>query len=223
MTTPSIPGIDRSALAKAIARDARLGLWTAFGAADAALAHIAEHHKCALPATWDDGGARPVEGEHGWVTPLLPDGSQRFPRDTPVEAWHPGYGDALRTLYYAAGSKHTDMRAAPGTIRFGDSWHEGTLIRPALPPTAPACDREHADEWVEVDEGTWDGLPKGARRRREWVVGVFDGGRRFVHRDDLPDPDPRALITRELGPAKADVFLGLLDEHGWTVTRKGER
>ena len=26
-----------------------------------------------------------------------------------------------------------------------------------------ACDREHADEWVEVDEGTWDALPKGAR------------------------------------------------------------
>ena len=39
--------------------------------------------------------------------------------------------------------------------------------------------------------------------------------------NDLPD-DPRALIARELGPAKADTFLGLLDEHGWTVTRKGD-
>lgn len=26
-----------------------------------------------------------------------------------------------------------------------------------------ACDREHADEWVEVDEDSWDDLPKGAR------------------------------------------------------------
>ena len=106
-------------------------------------------------------------------------------------------------------------------------WTMGTVADAALAYIAAhhecACDREHADEWVEVGEATWDGLPKGARRRREWVVGVFDGGRRFVHRDDLPDPDPRALITRELGPAKADVFLGLLDEHGWTVTRKGER
>lgn len=87
----------------------------------------------------------------------------------------------------------------------------------------PACDRDHADEWVEVDEAVWDDLPVGARSLREWVVGVFDGGRCFVHRDDLPDTDPRALIARELGPAKADTFLGLLDEHGWTVTRKEER
>ena len=89
-----------------------------------------------------------------------------------------------------------------------------------------ACDREHADEWVEVDESTWDGLPDGARVRSELVVGVFDGGRSFVHRDDLPDDlpdDPRALIARELGAARADTFLGLLDEHGWTVTRKGDR
>ena len=86
-----------------------------------------------------------------------------------------------------------------------------------------ACDREHADEWVEVDEGTWDGLPNGARRRLEWLAGDLAGTHLcFVHRDDLPD-DPRALIARELGPAKADTFLGLLDEHGWTVARKEDR
>lgn len=85
-----------------------------------------------------------------------------------------------------------------------------------------ACDREHADEWVEVDEKTWRDLPDGVRLRRDWAMGIYDGGRPLVHRDDLPD-DPRALIARELGPAKADTFLGLLDEHGWTVTRKGER
>ena len=220
MTTPSIPGIDRSALAKAIARDARLGLWTAFSAADAALAHFAEHHKCALPATWDDGGARPVEGEHGWVTPLLPDGTQRFPDGTPVEAWHPAYGDGLRTLYYVEGRKHTDVHKI-GASGFPTSWQRGTLIRPALPPTVPACDREHADEWVEVNANTWCDLPNGTRRRREWVQGA-PGDHLFVHRDDLPD-DPRALIARELGPAKADTFLRLLDEHGWTVTRKEER
>lgn len=142
------------------------------------------------------------------------------------------------------------------------------------------CDREHADEWVEVEEATWYGLSHGARLREERAMGSIDASRYFVHRDDLPDdqvdakaalaglaqrarkakesridaqdfegakpwreveagllavlatlpdpdpdadPDPRALITSELGAAKADTFLGLLDEHGWTVTRKGER
>lgn len=88
-----------------------------------------------------------------------------------------------------------------------------------------ACDREHADEWVEVDRKTWYDLPTGTRVRWE---GCHEGAgsRHFVHRDDLPadlPDDPRALIARELGPARADTFLGLLDEHGWTVTRKGER
>ena len=92
-----------------------------------------------------------------------------------------------------------------------------------------------------MDEGTWDGLPKGARRRREWVVGVFDGGRRFVHRDDLPD-DPVDERVKVMARALAehvgsgdpddaemwlddaeDVLAALLDEHGWTVTRKEER
>ena len=88
-----------------------------------------------------------------------------------------------------------------------------------------ACDREHDDEWVEVDRKTWYDLPTGTRVRWE---GCHEGAgsRHFVHRDDLPadlPDDPRALIARELGPARADTFLGLLDEHGWTVTRKGER
>ena len=86
-----------------------------------------------------------------------------------------------------------------------------------------ACDREHADEWVEVDEATWYDLPDGVRVRTEWVRGDSTTPyRHLVHRDDLPD-DPRALIARELGPAKADTFLGLLDEHGWTVARKENR
>ena len=41
------------------------------------------------------------------------------------------------------------------------------------------------DEWVEVYD--WPDLPEGARIRTEWEKGVFDGDRRFVHRDDLPD------------------------------------
>ena len=87
----------------------------------------------------------------------------------------------------------------------------------------PLCDREHADEWVEVGEGVWVNLPGGVRLREEWVLGdPVTSNRHFVHRDDLPD-DPRALIARELGPAQAETFLGLLDEHGWTVTRKVTR
>ena len=50
--------------------------------------------------------------------------------------------------------------------------------------TTPECTREHVDEWVEVDD--FLDLPGGTRIRREWVTGVFDGGRSFIHRDDLP-------------------------------------
>ena len=56
--------------------------------------------------------------------------------------------------------------------------------------TNPACDREHTDEWVEVDEDTWDDLPDGTRLRREWRKGHWRTSEGFfVHRDDLPDPD----------------------------------
>lgn len=49
-----------------------------------------------------------------------------------------------------------------------------------------ACD--HADEWVEVDDATWDGLPDGVRLRQGWVRGdMVPSFRLFVHRDDLPD------------------------------------
>ena len=66
-------------------------------------------------------------------------------------------------------------------------------------PATPACDRDHADEWVEVDN--WPDLPEGVRLRREWVRGVLYGGRRFVHRDDLPDAEPvRCGGCRDLGP-----------------------
>lgn len=221
-TPPSIPGVDRDDLAYAIWRKLPLTNEKAHHAADVVLAHIADHHQCAPPATWDDGGARPVEGEHGWVTPLLPDGSQRFPDGTPVEAWHPGYGDGLRSLYYVEGGKYTDVLRR-GAISISVTWHEGTLIRPALPPTAAACDREHDDEWVEVDEDTWRDLPDGMRLREEWVSGdAVTSNRLFVHRDDLPDPDPdpRTLISRHLGAEQANTFLSWLDKNGWTVTRK---
>ena len=54
-------------------------------------------------------------------------------------------------------------------------------------PTAPTCDRDHADEWVEMDEATWLDLPSGARTRRDWVRHAYGVGRFFAHRDDLPD------------------------------------
>ena len=57
----------------------------------------------------------------------------------------------------------------------------------AAPPTD--------DEWVEVDEGTVGGLPNGTRIRQEWVRGLVDAHRVFVHRDDLPDPD-KEMIER---------------------------
>ena len=104
-----------------------------------------------------------------------------------------------------------------------------------------ACDREHDDEWVEVDEKTWDSLPDGALLRHEWVQGAAAKGRHFVHRDDLPD-DPVDERVKVMARALAehvgsgdpddaemwlddaeDVLAALLDEHGWTVTRKGER
>lgn len=48
-----------------------------------------------------------------------------------------------------------------------------------------ARDREHDDEWVEVDG--WYDLPDGTRVRRDWVKGVPGTSRHFVRRDDLPD------------------------------------
>ena len=121
MTTPTVPGVDRDALADAIQRDTVAGFWLAGSVADAALAHIAEHHKC-------------------------------------------------------------------------------------------ACDREHADEWVEVDDGRDLGLPMGARIRLEWTKGRSRAVRRFVHRDDLPEPDAdpvermaRAIFASEVPDIKWDA------------------
>ena len=140
-------------------------------------------------------------------------------RDTTVGSWLTGHTADVVLAHIAA---HHECACTTCGAKYDkcpecaadDAYEKGRM---------DACDREHADEWVEVDEAVWDDLPVGARSLRKWVVGVFDGGRCFVHRDDLPDTDPRALIARELGPAKADTFLGLLDEHGWTVTRKEER
>ena len=47
MSTPSIPGVDRDALAEAIRRDLILSNGKAYHAADVVLAHIAAHHECA--------------------------------------------------------------------------------------------------------------------------------------------------------------------------------
>ena len=64
-----------------------------------------------------------------------------------------------------------------------------------------ACDREHADEWVEVDEDDWLDLPDGTRLRREWERGAYAEFHHFVHRDDLPDAAPvRCGGCRDLGP-----------------------
>ena len=43
-----------------------------------------------------------------------------------------------------------------------------------------ACDLEHADEWVEVDQDTWLDLPDGVRVRQGWV--------RLRALADAPDP-----------------------------------
>ena len=95
-----------------------------------------------------------------------------------------------------------------------DAWTTGSAADAAL---------AHIDEWVEVDEATWNDLPTGTRVRTEWVRGdPTTPYRYFVHRDDLAD-DPRALIARHLGTEQANTFLSWLDKNGWTVTRKGER
>ena len=154
MSTPSIPGIDRDALANAIVQNTRLDAWAAYDAAGAALAHIAAHHEC-------------------------------------------------------------------------------------------VCDREHDDEWVEVDEGERADLPDGVRLREEWTKGRWeDTIRLLVHRDDLPDPDAKTILTALVQRVRAtkegclaaqnfegamlwrDVEADLLDalrDLGWTVTRKGGR
>lgn len=101
------------------------------------------------------------------------------------------------------------------------------------------CDRNHNDEWVEVDEATWDDLLDGTRLRREWEKGCWvETLRRFVHRDDLPDPDAEAVdalrnaswnIPRLDNSERPDPLPGLpeardlltaLHEAGFDVVRK---
>ena len=73
-------------------------------------------------------------------------------------------------------------------IEMARSFNESEEYRKAL--ARETCCRERDDVWVEVDDDTWDGLPEGARTRREWVRGGdADSDRCFVHREDLPDPD----------------------------------
>ena len=100
------------------------------------------------------------------------------------------------------------------------------------------CDRDHADEWVEVDN--WPNLPEGTRMRQEWELGVISSVRYFVRRDDLPDPDTEAVdalrkaswnVPRLAGVSRPDPLPGLpeardlliaLREAGFDVVRKEE-
>ena len=86
-----------------------------------------------------------------------------------------------------------------------------------------ACEREHDDEWVEVDDVS--DLPDGTRVRREWAVGVFDGGRRFIHRDDLPDDRAREAVIQALDAVAANgaKALAYLRDNGFDVVRREER
>ena len=80
-----------------------------------------------------------------------------------------------------------------------------------------ACDLEHADEWVEVDQDTWLDLPDGVRVRQGWVRGLYGGYRYFVHSDDLPDPDAvwfRVLRDDTLDDAEREDWAGLLGHYG---------
>ena len=233
-TTPSIPGVDRDALAEAILRDAIRNRWMPASSADAVLAYIAAHHECpVLPSGTSPTVLRLAAGD--------------------IRGMHLGFGGLPRSL--------------PGTLDALADALEGA----GPPPAPPACDREHADEWVpwpdevEMKDPRWQGVMVRAKSSEgsvsiegplsgwdsfsafrlgdeEWMislVGEFsfflrpDDARRMTeecapeperrdHRDDLPD-GPRAFISRELGAVWAEAFLGLLDEHGWTVTRKEER
>ena len=83
---------------------------------------------------------------------------------------------------------HLDGTAGTASVKVvGFSVSHDCRTKATDEPTTAACDRDHADEWVEVDDVP--DLPDGARIRREWVRGVFNGGRLLVHRDDLPDLD----------------------------------
>ncbi len=144
MSAPSVPGVDRDALAEAIDRDTSVGSWQAGFVADAALVYIAAHQEpraCTCGAKYD-----------------------RCPDCTADEAYEEGRKDA-------------------------------------------ACDREHADEWVEVDN--LGAVLYEARVRQEWVRGdMVNPHRFFVHRDDLPDPDDDAVAA--------------LREASWSIPRLGD-
>lgn len=73
--------------------------------------------------------------------------------------------------------------------------------------TNPACGREHADEWVEVDGSVAADLPRDVRVRHEWVLGdvtIPPLPRYFVHRADLPDPDAEKIERMAKAILKAD-------------------
>ena len=55
------------------------------------------------------------------------------------------------------------------------------------------CDRNHNDEWVEVDRDGLVDLQLGARIRQEWLYGASASRSLFVHRDDMPDADAEAV------------------------------
>lgn len=87
---------------------------------------------------------------------------------------------------------HLDGTAGTANVKVvGFSVSHDCRTKATDEPATPACDREHDDEWVRVDEAIWDALPKGARRRMEWATGLPGGARLFVHRDDLPNTTPK--------------------------------
>ena len=104
-----------------------------------------------------------------------------------TDDWLTAYHAADAALAYIAA--HQEPRACDCGSKYDrrpdctadDAYEEGRK---------DACDREHADEWVEVDEATWEDLSDGVRVRQEWEKGCWvETLRRFVHRAGLPDPD----------------------------------
>lgn len=150
--TPSIPGVDREALAAAIydawKDENRTTSIPRYVSADAAIAYIAAHQKRpALPSDTAPTVLRLAAAD--------------------IRGMHLGFGGLPRSL--------------PGTLEaLADA-----LEAAEATPSPTSSELEHDDEWVEVDDLSV--LPKDVRVRSEWTVGTIGGGRRFVHRDDLPD------------------------------------
>ena len=241
MSTPSIPGVDRSALVGVIRRELATSTSSAYrAAADAALAYIAAHHECAQPLV------NPAI-ENGWLVERLDEHTCAGSSTEWPYAHEPGCGSSpVLNLSGLDGWQECDREHADEWVEV-EAWAdfpEGALVRQEWKwdsgdagrffvhrddlPDDPA-DRCPHSVYDRVDGTTSEcSLPSGhAPTAHDSGDGVlWTDGEHWKDEEsnlnDLPD-DPRALIARELGAGRADTFLGLLDEHGWTVTRKGER